>query len=47
MNEPPAKKASFLGRLRSLPLWAWVVFLAVESVILIGLLVVFVIVLAK
>ena len=41
MNEPPAKKASLLGRLRSLPLWMWVALLVIESIILVGLVVVF------
>ena len=47
MNEPPAKKPSFLGRVRSLPLWLWVVVLGIESVILVGLLVVFLVVLVR
>jgi hypothetical protein len=47
MNEPPAKKASLLGRLRSLPLWMWVALLVIESIILVGLLVVFLVALTR
>ncbi len=47
MNEPPLKKPSFLDRLRSLPLWLWVVLLVIESVILVGLLVLFFLALAR
>ena len=47
MNEPPAKKASIVSRVRSLPLWMWAVFLAVESIILVGLVVVFLVVLVR
>jgi hypothetical protein len=47
MNEPPAKKASLMGRLRSLPLRMWVAFLVIESIILVGLLVVFLVMLIR
>ena len=47
MKEPPAKKPSLLGRLRSLPLWLWVAFIVIESVILVGLVVVFLVVLVR
>lgn len=47
MTEPPAKRASLLERLRSLPLWMWGVVLAVESIILVGLVVVFVVLLVR
>lgn len=47
MNEPPVKRTSLFGRLRSLPLRAWVAFLVVESIVLVVLLVVFVVVLAR
>jgi hypothetical protein len=33
MNEPPGKTESLIGRLRSLPLRAWVVIPVVESIL--------------
>lgn len=47
MKEPTAKKTSLLDRLRSLPLWVWVVVLVVESIVLVGCLVVFLVVLTR
>ena len=39
MNEPPAKRKSFLDRLRSMPLRTWVFILIVESVVFLILIV--------
>lgn len=47
MRETPPKGPGFLGRLRSFPLWVWVVFLAIESIILLGLVVLFLLLLVR
>ena len=47
MKEPPPKKPSLLDRLRSLPIWLWVVILVIESIVLLGLVVVFVVLLIR
>ena len=44
MNEPPVKRTTFLDRIRSLPLKAWVVILVIESLIFLALVVVLVVV---
>jgi hypothetical protein len=47
MNEPPAKPKSLFGRLRSLPVRAWVVILVAESVVFLVLVVVLVLVIFR
>ena len=47
MNEPPVKRTSFLDRLRSLPLKAWVIVLVIESLIFLALVAVLVVVVFK